>query len=179
MGLDLLSGTTIRLRALEKSDLDFLYALENDESVWEVSNTTTPYSKFVLKQYLENAHRDIFEVKQLRLVIVTKEDEKPAGLIDLFDFDPKHQRAGIGIIIYDEEQRGKGYGREALMLLAKYAFTSLRLHQLYAHIAEDNHASIALFESLGYQHSGTRRDWIITENGFKNDLIYQLIHEKS
>ena len=71
----------VRLRALESSDLDFLYKLENDQSVWEISNTSTPYSKYVLKQYLENAHRDIFEVKQLRLVIVQIDKDRPVGFV--------------------------------------------------------------------------------------------------
>ncbi|MCB0381914.1 MAG: GNAT family N-acetyltransferase, partial [Psychroserpens sp.] len=64
-----LKGKHIYLRALEPEDLDFIYQIENDPSVWEISNTITPYSKFLIKQYLENAHKDIFEVKQLRLVI--------------------------------------------------------------------------------------------------------------
>jgi diamine N-acetyltransferase len=51
--------------------------------MWEVSNNT-PYSRFLVKQYLENAHQDIYEAKQLRLAICQDEDF-PAGLIDLFD----------------------------------------------------------------------------------------------
>ena len=47
-----LKGQNIHLRALEPEDLDFLYEIENNESIWEVSNTQTPYSKWVLKNYL-------------------------------------------------------------------------------------------------------------------------------
>ena len=64
-----LQGENIFLRALEPEDLDFLYELENNGDVWEISGTTAPYSKFILRQYLENAHKDIFEAKQLRLCI--------------------------------------------------------------------------------------------------------------
>jgi diamine N-acetyltransferase len=64
-----LQGKNIYLRALEPEDLEFVYAIENDESIWEVSNTQTPYSRFLIRQYLENAHQDIYEAKQLRLVI--------------------------------------------------------------------------------------------------------------
>lgn len=179
MGVTGLQGSMVHLRALEKSDLDFLYVLENDQSVWEISNTSAPYSKFVLKQYLENAHRDIFEVKQLRLVIVENKEGRTVGFVDLFDYEPRHRRAGVGIIVYDEKDRGKGYGKESLQLVAEYAFAQLNLHQLYAHIAEDNTASISLFENLGYVKAGERRDWLISDKGFKNDLIYQLIHEES
>ena len=62
-----LQGKHISLRALEPEDLEFLFQIENNESFWEVSHTQTPFSKFLLKQYLENAHLDIYEAKQLRL----------------------------------------------------------------------------------------------------------------
>ena len=99
-----LKGEQIYLRALEQEDLDFLYELENNTDVWEVSGTIAPYSKSVLQLYLDNAHRDIFDVKQLRLVICDLK-HKAIGLIDIFDFEPNHKRAGIGIIILDTEQR--------------------------------------------------------------------------
>ena len=43
----------IQLRALEPSDLDFLYDLENDQCLWTVSNTLVPFSKYTLKEYIE------------------------------------------------------------------------------------------------------------------------------
>ena len=82
-----LKGETIYIRALEPNDLEFVYAIENDQSIWEVSNTHTPYSRFLVKQYLENAHQDIYEAKQLRLAICLDQDFPALGLIDLFDFN--------------------------------------------------------------------------------------------
>ncbi|MEZ4779636.1 MAG: GNAT family N-acetyltransferase [Flavobacteriaceae bacterium] len=170
-----LKGKQVYLRALEPSDLDFLYQLENDEEVWEISNTTTPYSKFVLKQYLENAHRDIFEVKQLRLAICTQ--TKLIGFIDVFDFEPKHRRAGLGIVIASEEDRRKGFASEAIQLICNYGFTHLNLHQFYAAISAENTKSIQLFEKLGFLKSGEKKDWIFSRGTFKNEFIFQLIHE--
>ena len=51
--MNTLKGNTIYLRALEPNDLEFVYAMENDQSIWEVSNTQTPYSRFLVKQYLK------------------------------------------------------------------------------------------------------------------------------
>ncbi len=171
-----LTGKNIILRALEPTDLDFLYKMENDESVWEVSSTSTPYSQFILKQYLENSHKDIFEAKQLRLVISTLEKDKIIGCIDLFDFDPKHYRVGVGILIYSEEDKQKGYATESLHLLCNYAFTHLNVHQVYANIPEDNSPSIQLFEKLGFKKSGKKIDWIYSQGSFKNELHYQLLN---
>ena len=86
----LLSGEKVSLRALEPSDLDLIYSWENNPDVWEISHTLTPFSKFVLTQYLKNQHLDIYSSKQLRLVVMDQ-NNLAVGLIDLFDFDPKHK----------------------------------------------------------------------------------------
>jgi len=141
--MDTLQGTHINLRALEPEDLEFLFKTENNESFWEVSHTKTPFSKYILKQYLENAHLDIYEAKQLRLIIEENETKKPVGMIDLFDFNPQHKRAGIGILIHENYQQN-GFASEALTLLMKYCFTHLNLHQLYANITSDNKKKLSV-----------------------------------
>lgn len=173
-----LKGKDIELRALEPADLDFLYELENDESVWEISNTSTPYSKFILKRYLDNAHRDIFEVKQLRLVISLISKKRPIGFIDLFDFDPKHRRVGLGIVIFSDGDRGKGFAFQALELVCNYAFTHLNVHQVYANITEDNKPSIELFQKAGFLKAGVKKEWIYAGGKFKNEQLYQLINNE-
>ena len=170
-----LKGEKIYLRALEPEDLDFLYALENDPGIWEISGTLTPYSRKVLSQYLEGAHRDIYEVKQLRLAICTP-DHACLGLIDLFDFDPRHLRAGIGIVIAEGADRNRGYGSEALSLICAYGFQVLGLHQLYAGVGQSNEASLKLFRKQGFRETGIRQDWIRTANGFENEVLFQKIN---
>ena len=171
-----LTGKHINLRALEPTDLEFLFQTENNESFWEVSNTQKPFSKYLLTQYLENAQQDIYEAKQLRLMIEEKDSSISVGMIDIFDFEPKHRRAGIGILISPEFER-KGYANEALELLLNYVFTHLDLHQLYANITDDNLKSISLFEKQGFKKIGVKKDWIYSNRKFKNELLYQLIHE--
>jgi diamine N-acetyltransferase len=169
-----LKGSNIILRALEPEDLKFLYDIENNDSFWEVSHTQTPFSKYILKQYIENAHLDIFEAKQLRLLIEEKSTKKQIGMIDLFDFNPQHKRAGVGILIHPHFQQN-GFASEALSLLIKYAFTYLNLHQLYAHITTDNTKSIALFTNHQFEKVGVKKDWILSEGKFKNEILFQLI----
>ncbi|WP_396176242.1 GNAT family N-acetyltransferase [Flavobacterium sp.] len=170
-----LQGNTIFLRALEPEDLAFIYHIENDETIWEVSNTQTPYSKFLITQYLENAHQDIYEAKQLRLAICKNESLEAIGLIDLFDFDPKNKRAGVGIIIQNEVDRNKGFGKEALGLMINYAFHQLQLHQLYANIGTENLPSLSLFTTFGFEKIGVKKDWNFTNNSFHNEILLQLI----
>ncbi|MEZ4853813.1 GNAT family N-acetyltransferase [Flavobacterium sp.] len=173
-----LKGKNIYLRALEPEDLEFIYAIENDESVWEVSHTQTPYSRYLIRQYLENAHQDIYEAKQLRLAICLNNSHNVIGLIDLFDFDPQHNRAGIGILIHQFQNRGNGIGSEALHLLIEYSFSSLQLHQLYANISTDNQISLQLFTKFGFQEIGTKKQWNKINNVYKDEILLQLINPK-
>lgn len=170
-----LKGQNIYLRALEPEDLEFVYAVENDEDIWEVSNTVTPYSKFLIRQYLENAHQDIYEAKQLRLAICKNATSVAIGLIDLFDFDVKNKRAGVGIIIQNEMDRNSGFGKEALGLMIDYSFQQLQLHQLFANIGTDNKASLTLFTTFGFEEIGVKKDWNFTNNAFHDEAVFQLI----
>ncbi|MCF1422668.1 GNAT family N-acetyltransferase [Mangrovimonas futianensis] len=169
-----LKGDQVYLRALEPEDLEFIYEIENDETVWEVSLTQTPYSRYLIKQYLENAHKDIYEVKQLRLVICLHSSET-VGLIDLFDFDVQNKRAGVGILINSQEQRYKGFGKEALQLIVKYCKKHLGLHQLYCNIAENNKPSLKLFQNQGFEIVGLKKDWNLVQGAFKNEYLLQHI----
>lgn len=172
-----LKGQHIYLRALEPEDLEFVYQLENDESVWEISQTQTPYSRFLIRQYLENAQQDIYEAKQLRLAICKNDSFQAIGLIDLFDFDAKNKRAGIGILIQKEENRQNGFGRQALELLIHYAFERLEVHQLYANIATINEASIALFTTFGFECVGIKKEWNFQNGIYSDEALYQLIRK--
>lgn len=168
-----LQGKNINLRALEPDDLDFLFSSENNESFWEISGTQTPYSKYILQKYIENAHQDIYEAKQYRFVICDKQNIT-VGMIDLFDFNPQHSRVGVGILILHENQ-GKDYGSESLQMVIDYAFTYLNVHQIFANITVDNHKSIALFEKFNFKKIGIKKDWIYANTDYKDEILYQLI----
>lgn len=169
-----LKGEKLYLRALEPVDIEFLSDIENDLNYWHLSHTQTPFSRYILQKYLDNAHQDIYEAKQLRLVISTYEDI-PAGFIDLYDFDFKNQRAGIGIMII-EEFRGLGYASEALGILCTYAFTELQLHQLYACINSDNYESLALFNKHNFVQIGLKKDWNFHQGKFQDEYLLQKIN---
>jgi diamine N-acetyltransferase len=173
-----MENNIIKLRAPEPEDLDLLYETENNPDFWEYGDTITPISKHVLKEYIKNASKDIFTVKQLKFVIETKTDHNRIGFIDIFDFDPVHLRAAAGIIVF-EPYRRNNYALNALEVLKSYIFKTLRLNQLYCHISEDNIKSIKLFEKAGFIKTGTKLNWINSEKGFKNVRFYQCLNPEN
>jgi len=169
-----LKGEHIFLRALEPGDLDILYKWENDPAIWKVSNTLAPFSKFVLEQYLVNAHEDIFTAKQIRLMICDK-DSKPVGTIELFDFDPLNSRIGIGILIEDGSQN-KGYAADALKVLIDYCFDILLLKQVFCNISASNEKSMHLFKKIGFTEGGLKKQWNkIAQNSYEDEYMLQLV----
>jgi diamine N-acetyltransferase len=174
----LLKNEHITLRALEPEDLALLYRLENDTSLWAVGNTLAPYSQYVLRQYIAESHRNIYEQKQLRLIIEVNETGKAIGLIDLFDFDPHHYRVGTGILL-DPLYHGNGIATEALSLLSEYAFSFLKMHQLYAHVPVENKPSCALYLRCGFTVTGKLVDWLVDGDDFQDVLVMQLFSPNS
>lgn len=173
-----LEAETIRLRALEPEDVEILYKWENDTSVWKVSNTIAPFSKYILKQFIENQRYDIYETKQLRLIVESKESGRPIGTIDLFDLDPYNRRAGVGILIYDAKDKCQGNASAALGVLIRYCFQVLNMNQLYCNIAANNVKSLALFKSKGFTTIGIKKEWTKTTSDWQDEYMMQLINPK-
>jgi diamine N-acetyltransferase len=169
-----ISHGKVELRAIEPEDLDLIYEWENDISLWHLSNTRIPFSRHVLSQYLTEASGDVYEQKQVRLIIQTL-DARAVGAVDLYDIDFFHQRAGVGILIHQSGDRHLGYASDALSALEQYALETLGLRQLFAVIPEDNTASIRLFEKSGYSLTGIRKQWLNTITGWRDEWFYQKI----
>ncbi|HYW94382.1 MAG TPA: GNAT family protein [Bacteroidales bacterium] len=177
MNIHVLDNKTIRLRAVEPDDLEVIHNWENDTSVWYLSNTLTPFSKYTIGKYIETAAQDIYEAKQLRLIIEHKDENRPVGAIDLFDFDAFNQRAGLGILISKKEDRKKGFASEALDTLITYSFNILILKQLYCNITENNTDSLQLFIRHGFVITGQKQSWIKTPKNWLTEYFLQLIRE--
>lgn len=172
---DALKGKRVLLRALEPEDLNTLYTWENDTEIWNISETFSPVSRYILKKYLDNSHKDIFESKQLRLIIQSIENELAVGTIDLFNFDHFHKRVGVGILIAEKGQRKKGYASEALEILKNYCFELLKLNQLYCTISVKNQSSLSLFQKAGFKISGTKSKWNWNGSDFTDEHFLQLL----
>lgn len=169
----MLKNNRLRLRAVEPEDLDLMYLIENDTTLWPMGNAMVPYSHYALKQYIAESSGDIYRDRQLRLTI-EKADGTSIGFLDLHNFDPQHKRAEVGIVVLQEAQR-QGLATEALQLLSSYATSHLGLYQLYALVPSGNVASLALFRRCGYKETATLQNWLKCPEGWQSVVVFQQI----
>lgn len=162
----------MKLTPLEPEDLELLYTIENDTSLWSVGSANVPYSRYALHDYIANQQFDIYADKQLRLAIRVEEGARAVGLIDLFNFSPAHLRAELGIAILRAEQ-GKGYGRQAVRLLLDYARDVLHINMVYAVVPEDNAACLAVLRAEGFANGHRLRQWLRRADGWHDAVVLQ------
>ncbi len=171
----------LQLRAPEPEDLDFLYQWENHSDWWHLGATLSPYSHYALKKYIAEANQDIYTTRQLRLMVDLKTQDKTIGMVDLYDFDPYHRRAGMAVLM-DPAYHQQGFGKQAVEMMIQYAFGFLNLHQLYVHIPVENIPSIKLFTGCGFRETGKLTDWLLvtdeSDGGYMDVQVMQLKSDK-
>lgn len=150
---------------MEPEDCGAMYRWENDTSLWHLGATTRPFSRDALRGFIAGSSQDIYAARQVRLMIAPRSSGVAVGCVDLFDFDPLHRRAGVGILIYESADRQRGYAQAALRLVAEYAFGHLDMRQLWADIPVSNTASLRLFERAGFTGDAVKKEWVRTADG--------------
>jgi diamine N-acetyltransferase len=140
------------LRPIEKKDALCVY-------LWELDKETQRVTQSEIKVSLENVYElieqqtDVHNSSQLRMMICLSNNNTSIGMVDLYDVDFVKLNAYVGILIAEKQQRKKGFARQALLSMARYAKQELNLIKLKATIQSSNEGSIALFESLNYLRS--------------------------
>ncbi len=163
---------TVCLRALEPEDLDLLYTIENDETMWDVSDNPLPYSRYALRQYLAEQPRDIHEARELRLAVVEKATGEAVGLVDLVNYSPADRRAEVCIAVL-REKRGRGIGLAALGVLEQYAGHYLGIRMLYALVScTNNPLCHKLFLRAGYTPAAVLPRWHRHNNTYEDVQVF-------
>lgn len=170
MSNTILQEDNIILRAVEPQDLDFMFLAENDTRAWSVAATVAPMSRYMIQQYIDAYRADIYQDRQLRLIAVHALTGERIGIADLYDYDPRNSRAGVGIYI-TPQQRAKGYGRQLLAALTRYAQEYVGIHMLYALIGSDNTPSLATFRHCDYIETATLPHWIKGAQGYTSAVM--------
>ncbi len=168
----MITNDIISLRAVEPEDLDFLYKIENEPSMWIHSARKEPYSRYAIRQYIEHCDRSVFERGQLRFIITA--GGETVGTIDIFEFDYNNRKSEFGIFIAPD-YRKRNYAVQAIALLSEYCKTFLGLHQLYGMVETNNTASLRTLVKSGFSHKATLKDWLFFDSRYYDVDVLQKI----
>jgi [ribosomal protein S5]-alanine N-acetyltransferase len=83
----------------------------------------------------------------------------------------------VGISVFEETDRGKGYGREATELMTIHLFDRLDAGRVQATTAVENTAMRRVLETLGFVHEGTLRAFMPGPDGREDYAMYAVTRE--
>jgi len=90
--------------------------------------------------------------------VVLREGERLIGNVNLRDICGIGRTATLGVFIGEAEDRGKGYGAEAIRLMLGYGFDALNLNNVALEVFADNTQGIACYKKVGFREFGRRRE---------------------
>jgi len=118
---------------------------------------------------LERTYRNIDRNTEFYFHIHHLEDDRLLGLVTLFNVEWNNQTAQLALAIGDADERGHGYGTEALSLILNYGFNELNLYKICLDVIATNHAAIAVYQNSGFEFEGTNKR-AIKRDGQRYDL---------
>lgn len=170
-----LKGEKIYLNSLALTDVPALMEWQGNEHVMRSFDALPMKFKGVIEweDWIKETGSDKF-----RFAIRSIDKKQLIGYAELEGILWNHRVGWISIMIGDETNHGKGFGKEAMEKVIYYAFNELNLHRLQLTVFAYNHKAIAMYERLGFQKEGTYREFL-ERDGKRHDMfLYGLLRNE-
>jgi RimJ/RimL family protein N-acetyltransferase len=151
-------GDGIRLRAIDKEDINLSTRWLNDPDVRRYLAFYVPFSKTHEEKWFENLSNLPITEHPLVMEIEQKSEWKPIGVTGFDHVDSRALNAELGIFIGEKEFWGRGIGTKAITLMLDYGFFTLNFHRIYLRVFEKNQRGIHCYEKIGFKHEGRMRE---------------------
>ncbi len=173
MESNLLHGTLVRLTAVEPQVLAESFAGWGGDSEYLRLLDANAASLTSVKKLMEIIQKDQEKASSLvyDFSILTLEDDRLVGFMDLELYSLPLGEAFVGIGIGKREDWGKGYGTDAMKVILRYAFQELNMRRVSLNTFEYNPRAIRSYEKAGFVHEGRIREYLCRE-GRRWDLIF-------
>jgi ribosomal-protein-alanine N-acetyltransferase len=153
----------------------------------------TTYSNDLLMKFFGFQHENDLEAKRknfhdgltmfnksfLYFQLLRKENNEFIGWCGYHTWYIPHSRAEIGYGLTHEEDRGKGYMKEAFPAIVNYGFETMTLNRIEAFIGPSNAASLKLVERFGFTREGCMRKHYFTNGHFEDSVVFSLLKDDS
>lgn len=168
----MIQGKRLTLRAIERDDLARYVVWLNDLEVIHHLKTYPPMNLEDETDWYESQRKN---GSTLNLAIVVSDEERHIGSVSLMKINQREQNAELGIMIGDKTCWGQGYGREAILLLLRYGFTTLNLHRIYLRVDANHTPAIRCYLSCSFVEEGRLRDVVFRQGRFEDQLIMSVL----
>lgn len=167
-----LKCNNLLLRRPTQDDVEELVELKNNKAASRLLGGNTPtYTQESISRWIDFHNNNLEEVL---LVIYDEIRSKLIGHVGLYKIDRVAMKTEFGILLADDDSRGKGYGTICTKTMVDYAFDVLGMHKVYAQVLSENKASKAMFRKCGFQIDGVFRDDVL-KNGHYYDVLMMSI----
>jgi len=173
MSLSLYEGRLVRLRARELADAEANYRWINDHEVVRNIMMRYPSSMADQRKRLEDGPSPGFSAALFG--IETLADDTYIGWCGLSSGSAEDRSAHLGIAIGDKGYWNGGYGTDAMRTLCRFGFESMNLHRIELGVFEENKRARRVYEKLGFQHEGQRRDADYREGSYRDVTLMGLL----
>lgn len=167
----MISYGAINLWKLEQADLGEHYRWANNNNLRRlVGGPPHPRSYNDIDAW----YRTVTADRSLEMFSIKSSSAIQMGWLQLYSIDLVSGTAEVALLI-DDEEWGNGYGHDALTAILKYAFEDLRLHRVGAEILAINLPSVNLFQKVGFQKEGVKRESYYTSGRYLDTECFGLL----
>lgn len=162
-----IEGERVYLSPIHHEDAEIFCKWLNDRSVSDGINKTKDLVTIEdEKKWIENLDGK----NDYNFSIIEKENNIIIGNCTIRKIDHIGQHAELGILIGEEENRNKGYGKEVIELLLNYGFNELNLHSIELSALSFNERAINCYKKSGFKEVGRIRESLYN-NGKRYDIV--------
>jgi len=142
-------------------------------------NPARPMSAAMIKKQYEKLEKQVEEKKNLYyFTIRAKADDRLIGKAAVQWIEWTNGNGFLELGIGAAEERGKGYGTQALRLLLRFAFAELNLFRVSAIVPEYNEGAIALLKKFGFVQEVCRRQSLERDGRRWDLLVFGLLNDE-
>lgn len=156
--MSVLYGKRIRLRAVEREDINKFYEWVNDPEVTLGLSLFLPLSLREEEKWFEKLLDRSAEERPLAIEMREKNSWRLIGNCGMFNVEWVNRSAELGIMIGDKSMWNQGLGTETMILLLKHGFETLNLHRLFLRVYDDNERAIRAYQKAGFKLEGVMRE---------------------
>lgn len=167
----IITGEKIYLRPILRSDLTYLNKWKNDEDIFRnLGGGFLPVSIDQQEKWLDSM---IDMTGNNRRFIICNYEDKPVGMVGLYNINWIHRFCEIGVYIGDKAQQGRGFGKEACILIENFAKEFLNLRKIKLFVVQDNDMAVSMWDKLGYKVAGVLKEERYIKGHFRDVVLME------